>query len=90
MANEIALLRTLAHEYAPNGQSFIATPLSPGAYPLLDRRSPMWEIYALFPRPESFEQKEIERLKKQRQALPLFLICRWMVATIYAFETLIR
>jgi hypothetical protein len=62
-ANEIALLRKLAHQYAPNGQSFIATPFWPGAYALLERRSPMWEIYALFPRPESFEQKELERIK---------------------------
>lgn len=62
-ANEIALLRKLAHQYAPNGQSFIATPFWPGAYALFERRSPMWEIYALFPRPESFEKKEIERIK---------------------------
>jgi hypothetical protein len=63
-ANEIALLRKLAAQYAPNGQSFIATPFWPGAYALLERRSPMWEIYALFPRPESFEHKEIERIKR--------------------------
>ncbi|WP_025039842.1 hypothetical protein [Nitrosospira briensis] len=62
-ASEIALLRKLAAEYAPNGQSFIATPFWPGAYPLLGRKSPMWEIYALFPRSKSFQQLEIERIK---------------------------
>jgi hypothetical protein len=70
-ANEIALLRKLAHQYAPNGQSFIATPFWPGAYALLERRSPMWEIYALFPRPKSFEQKELERI---RAAAPRFAL----------------
>jgi hypothetical protein len=62
-ASDIALLRKLVAEYAPNGQSFIATPFWPGAYPLFERKSPMWEIYALFPRSESFQLLEIERIK---------------------------
>lgn len=62
-AQDISLLKKLADEFAPNSQSFIATPFLPGAYALLERRSPMWEIYALFPRSESFESREIERIK---------------------------
>lgn len=62
-ANDIALLRQLAFQFAPDGQAFIATPFWPGAYALLERKSPMWEIYALFPRDEIFEKKEIERIK---------------------------
>lgn len=62
-SSDIALLRKLAEEYAPNGQNFVATPLWPGAYALLERRSPMWEIYALFSRSETFENQEIERIK---------------------------
>ena len=65
-AGDIALLRQLADQYAPNDQAFIATPLWPGAYALLGRKSPMWEIYALFPRDESFEKKEIERISASR------------------------
>lgn len=65
-ANDIALLRQLAVQFAPNGQAFIATPFWPGAYAMLERKSPMWEIYALFSRSESFEQKEIERIKASR------------------------
>lgn len=65
-ANDIALLRQLVDQYAPNGQGFIATPFWPGAYPLLARRSPMWEIYALFPRSDAFERKEIERIKASK------------------------
>ncbi|HCS29380.1 MAG TPA: hypothetical protein DIW43_18130, partial [Spongiibacteraceae bacterium] len=59
-ANNIALLRQLDERFTSNGRTFIATPFWPGAYALLERKSPMWEIYALFPRPEKFEQKEIE------------------------------
>ncbi|MYN15032.1 hypothetical protein GSY71_17995 [Pusillimonas sp. TS35] len=62
-ANDIALLRKLANEFAPNGRSFVVTPFWPGAYALLERRSPTWEIYALFTRSEAFENQEIERIK---------------------------
>ena len=62
-ANDISLLRQLSSQFTPNGQAFIATPFWPGAYALLERKSPMWEIYALFPQTELFERKEIERIK---------------------------
>jgi hypothetical protein len=62
-ANDIVLLRNLTDHYAPDGQSFITTPFWPGAYAMLERKSPMWEIYALFPRSQAFEQAEIERIK---------------------------
>lgn len=62
-ANDISLLRQLSSQFTPHGQSFIVTPFWPGAYALLERKSPMWEIYALFPQTESFEKKEIERIK---------------------------
>lgn len=65
-ANDIALLRQLALQFAPNGQAFIVTPFWPGAYALLERKSPMWENYALFPRSESFEKKEIERIQASK------------------------
>lgn len=61
-ASDVALLRSLAGQYAQDDQSFIATPSWPGAYALLERKSPIWEIYALLPRSPSFEQREIERI----------------------------
>ena len=62
-ANNIALLRTLADRYAPHGQSFLVVPFWVGAYPLLERRSPLYDIYPILPRLAAFEQEEIERIK---------------------------
>lgn len=63
IADDVALLRQLADDYAPNGRSVYVMPFWPGAYPLLGRLSPTWEIYALFPHNAAFEQAEIERLR---------------------------
>ncbi|OQB56156.1 MAG: hypothetical protein BWX99_00826 [Deltaproteobacteria bacterium ADurb.Bin151] len=70
-ANDIALLRHLTEQYAPNGQTFIAAPFWPGAYALLERKSPMWEIYALFRRSETFEKKEIKRIRESNPGFVL-------------------
>jgi hypothetical protein len=70
-AKDVALIRTLAAKYAAHGETFIATPLWPGAYALLERTSPMWESYALVPRAPAFERREIERIKA---ANPTFAI----------------
>ncbi|MBZ0072515.1 MAG: hypothetical protein K8I04_12425 [Gammaproteobacteria bacterium] len=72
-ASDIVFLRQMADEYAANGRSFIVAPFWPGAYALLERRSPMWEIYALVPRPELFEKKEIERIKASEPGFALVL-----------------
>ncbi len=61
-ANAVALLREMAAQHTPAGQPFLAAPYWPGAYALLDRRSPIWEVYAVVPRSPAFEQMEIERL----------------------------
>ena len=71
VATDVKLLNVLAKQYASNGESFIATPFWPGAYPLLDRKSPMWEIYALFHRSEVFEKTEIERIRKGKPGFVL-------------------
>ncbi len=72
-ASNIELLRKLADQFARDGQNFIATPFWPGSYPLLKRKSPMWEIYALFPRSQAFEQAEIERIKTARPGFALII-----------------
>ncbi|MFC4276044.1 hypothetical protein [Achromobacter aloeverae] len=70
-ASDVALLRGLAKEYAGNGRSFMAAPFWPGSYALLERRSPVWEIYPVFSRPASFQEAEISRLQAER---PGFII----------------
>ncbi len=68
VANVVVLLRDLVDQYAVHGEGFIAAPLLPGAYPLFERRAPMWEIYALFPQTEGFQREEIDRIKLSRPA----------------------
>ena len=70
-ANDVELLRKLVDDHAPDGRTFLATPYWPGAYPLFERKSPMWEIYALFPRSEAFQRAEIERIEAARPAFAL-------------------
>ena len=62
-AIDIEGLNKLAEQFAPGDRTFIATPLWPGAYAALGRKSPMWEIFALTPRSAAFQQAEIERIK---------------------------
>lgn len=62
-AKELAMVKRIARQYAPDGRNFVATPLWPGAYALLERKSPTWEIYGLFSRPPAFEEGEIARIE---------------------------
>ncbi|HUL00929.1 MAG TPA: hypothetical protein VLX29_08750 [Nitrospirota bacterium] len=43
--------------------SVLITPFWPGLYPVLGLKSPVWEIYALFPRKKSFQDMEINRIQ---------------------------
>lgn len=45
------------------GESVLITPFWPGLYPVLGLKSPIWEIYAIFPRKESFQNSEISRIQ---------------------------
>jgi hypothetical protein len=63
-ADNVQLLKELVGKYSPDGRSFVVTPFWPGAYPLFGRKSPAWEIFALFPSSEAFQLKEIESIRK--------------------------
>lgn len=70
-AQVIRSLRQLAYMYASDQKQFLVAPFWPGAYALLGRKSPTWDIYALFPNPEDLEEAEIERI---RIAAPGFVV----------------
>ncbi len=70
---EVKFLRGLAAKYAPHGESFLAMPLWPGAYALLERKSPMWDVYSLFPHRRAAELAEIARLEKAKPAFVVHL-----------------
>jgi hypothetical protein len=63
-ANSVQLLKELVGRYSPDGRSFVVTPFWPGAYALFGRKSPVWEIFAVFPRSGEFQLEEIENIKK--------------------------
>jgi hypothetical protein len=71
MASDVRLLKDLVAKYASDGRSYVVTPFWPGAYALLEGKSPMWEIYALRPRTTDFQLREIERI---RRADPAFVL----------------
>ncbi len=70
-AKAITLLHQLDNQYSSGERPFVVVPFWPGAYALLERRSPMWEIYPLFPRSAVFEEKEISRIEESRPGFAL-------------------
>ena len=62
VAMDLRLLKTLAERHAPDGRTFYAAPYWPGAYAVLERRAPHWEIFALFPARPERQRRELERL----------------------------
>ncbi len=66
MARDVRLVMQTASEHAAASQSFLAAPYWPGAYALVSRRSPTWEIYFLFPSTPARQAREIERLTAAR------------------------
>ncbi|SFG21020.1 hypothetical protein SAMN05518865_109203 [Duganella sp. CF458] len=71
--NNVAMLRSLAVRYVPDGRALAAMPLWPGAYATLGRKAPVWDIYPLFPRSARVEQGEIERMKQARTSMVFIL-----------------
>lgn len=72
-ASDIALLRSLDNTYAKQGRTFIAVPFWPGAYALLERKSPMWEIFPLLPRSKTFELEEVKQIKSTAPGFALIV-----------------
>ncbi len=70
-AEEIELLQRVVHAYAPDGRPFVVLPFWPTTYAMFDRKSPLWELCALWPRNEAFQRREILRMQVARPAFVL-------------------
>jgi hypothetical protein len=58
---DVAFLKMLANRFAAEPtQSFLAIPFWPGAYAMMDRKCPIWEVFPIWPRSVAFQQKEIK------------------------------
>lgn len=69
----LASFQDLINKYSPNVRLFFVTPLWPGVYSAFDRKAPVWEIYALFPRSDAFQQAEIERLRRNNPGFAVII-----------------
>lgn len=67
----VEVVEDLAHRYVSSSGTLLAAPVWPGAYALLGLKSPVREIYPLFPRSERFQRQEIDRLQRNRPSLVL-------------------
>lgn len=61
-AGQVEAVRSMARVALP--RSFFAGPYLPGAYALARQRSPIWELYMLFPATPARQQAEVERLRR--------------------------
>ena len=62
-ASQISLLNELNKTYASNSRAFLSVPFWTGAYAVLQKKSPTWELQFTSLREESVQQKEIMRIK---------------------------
>jgi len=53
----------------PADREILVLPWLSGAYPIFGKRSPTWDIYAMFPRSEAFQKEEIERIRRARPGM---------------------
>lgn len=72
-AADVALLRELRRNHPGEDNAFLAAPFWPGAYALFNKKSPIWEIYALFPRSQQFEEEEVQRIKNAKPGFVIIL-----------------
>ncbi|HKU17739.1 MAG TPA: hypothetical protein VJP80_00530 [Candidatus Saccharimonadales bacterium] len=65
-------VKQLANHYLSQGGTILSVPVWPGTYALLGIKSPVYEIYPLFPRSDAFQRQEIVRLEHASPSLVLF------------------
>jgi hypothetical protein len=73
IATDVGILNRLEAKYASHGESFLVTPVWPSAYPMFERKSPIWDLYSLFPRDMETQEKEIAEIQKANLAFILVI-----------------
>jgi hypothetical protein len=70
-ATSVEDIEKLASRYVSIGGTILSVPVWPSAYALLGVRSPVYEIYPLFPRNDEFQDQEIAQLKQAHPQMVL-------------------
>lgn len=68
-ANLLTSVQQARERYGLVHGSVLSVPLTPGLSAALGEKNPLWEIYPLFPRNQTFQKGEIARLMAQPAAL---------------------
>jgi len=72
-AGALLLLKKLNAKFASGDRSFVVAPYWPGAYAVLRKKSPMWEIFPIRRYSQSFQEKEIQRIKAANPGFALII-----------------
>jgi hypothetical protein len=62
----------------PPGEPLVLLPNLTGVYPLLGRRSPVWDIYPIWPASPRLDQRMLDEMKARK--------VRWAIVTDYAVD----
>ena len=63
IADQVRLIHHVHEDFVEGDGLLYIAPFWPGGYAILGQKSPVWEIYAIWPRDEQFERHEIERIR---------------------------
>ena len=63
IANLIDTIKQINFQIVPQHEGFLIAPHWPTFYPILQRESPLWDIYLLFPENKARQKEMIEELK---------------------------
>ncbi len=63
---QIRTVREIDSQLVSPDEGFLMIPWYPAMYPILQRESPLWDIYFLFPEAEARQEEMIEELQRKR------------------------
>lgn len=68
-ANFIQTVEDVKKQYLKKGETLFIAPHSPTLYPILDIKSPLWDIYLLFPETKDRQREQIKELEDKNVKL---------------------